>query len=177
MLPQHWVQEAGDKQTWIRNFAHKCVLNWRGGKKTVPFNLTTNTPTFFTPPSSYTYPAFVLTFEALEAPYFCRETVLKFPDCRYTDNKPTLVPEEFDLEENINFCKDVSVDERVNADNKMEKNPTYCHLIKTRIPQRLFDKGPSPPTCHLHSRKEKTSSLLRSTIRSSSCNGTMALAI
>ncbi len=37
LLPQHWVQEAGDKQTWMGNYRDNCVLNWRGGKKTVPF--------------------------------------------------------------------------------------------------------------------------------------------
>jgi hypothetical protein len=26
LLPQHWVQEAGDRQTWMVNLAHHCVL-------------------------------------------------------------------------------------------------------------------------------------------------------
>jgi hypothetical protein len=43
LSPQHWAQEAGDGQTWMGIFAHKFVFNWEGGKKTVPFNLTTNT--------------------------------------------------------------------------------------------------------------------------------------
>jgi hypothetical protein len=37
LLPQHWAQEAGDKQTWMGNYRDSCVLNWRGGKKTVSF--------------------------------------------------------------------------------------------------------------------------------------------
>ncbi len=35
----HWVQEAGDGQTWMENFERECVLNWHGGgKKTVLFD-------------------------------------------------------------------------------------------------------------------------------------------
>ncbi len=64
---------------------------------------------FFMPSSSHAYHACVLTFKALEAPYFRRETVLQYPGRRYSDDKPVLVPEEFVVEENINFCKDMSV--------------------------------------------------------------------
>jgi hypothetical protein len=56
---------------------------------------------FSTAPSSCAYHAFALTFKALEAPYFCRETVLQFPGCRYTENKSALVPEKVFAEENI----------------------------------------------------------------------------
>jgi hypothetical protein len=73
------VQEAGDEQTWIGNFAHNCVLNWKGGKKTIPFGLTTNTSIFFMALSTCTHCAFVTTFKALEALYFCREIVLQYP--------------------------------------------------------------------------------------------------
>ena len=27
LLPQHWMQEAVDRQTWMVNFAQECVLN------------------------------------------------------------------------------------------------------------------------------------------------------
>jgi hypothetical protein len=37
LLPQHWVQEAGDEQTWMGNYRDNCVLNWRGGKKNSSF--------------------------------------------------------------------------------------------------------------------------------------------
>jgi hypothetical protein len=30
LLPQHWAQESGDRQTWMENYAHKCVFNWKG---------------------------------------------------------------------------------------------------------------------------------------------------
>ena len=80
LSPQHWAQEAKDKQTWMGNFESECVLNWRGGgKKTVPFDPSTNTPIFTTAPSSRAYRAFATTFEALEAPYYRKETVLQYP--------------------------------------------------------------------------------------------------
>jgi hypothetical protein len=68
LLPQHWSQEAGDKQTWMVNYRDNCVFNWRGGKKTVPFQPTTNVPVFYTASSSWNYCAFATTFEAMEAP-------------------------------------------------------------------------------------------------------------
>jgi hypothetical protein len=68
--PQHWVQEAGDEQTWMGNYRDSCVLNWRGGKKTVPFQPTTNVPVFYMASSPRSYRAFATTFEAMEAPYF-----------------------------------------------------------------------------------------------------------
>jgi hypothetical protein len=101
-------RETG-KHEWI--FCTRVCLNWKGEKKTAPFNSTTNTPIFFMSPSSCTYHVFTLTFEALEGPYFHMETVFQFSRCRYTANKPALVPEEFVVEENINFCKHMSVDE------------------------------------------------------------------
>jgi len=41
LSPQHWVQEAGDEQTWMelkRQWPYACVLHWNGGKKTFPIN-------------------------------------------------------------------------------------------------------------------------------------------
>jgi hypothetical protein len=52
LSPQHWGQEAGDKQTWMGNYRNDCVLNWRGGKKTIPSQPTTNMPVFYTASSS-----------------------------------------------------------------------------------------------------------------------------
>ena len=80
LSPQHWVQEAGDGQTWTGNFVRGCVLNWHGGgKKTVLFDPSTNTPIFTTAPSSRAYRTFATAFEALEAPYYPKETVLQYP--------------------------------------------------------------------------------------------------
>jgi hypothetical protein len=72
LSPQHWAQEAGHSQIWMGNFAHCCVLHWRGGKKKVPFDSSFNTPFFYTASSSSTYHAFAVTFEAMEAPFFRR---------------------------------------------------------------------------------------------------------
>jgi hypothetical protein len=38
LSPQHWAQEAGDRQKWMVNLAHHCILQWADGRKTVPFN-------------------------------------------------------------------------------------------------------------------------------------------
>ncbi len=43
LSPQHWAQEAGDRQTWMINGAHHCILQWADGQKTVPFNKSSNT--------------------------------------------------------------------------------------------------------------------------------------
>jgi hypothetical protein len=92
LSPQHWVQEAGDGQTWMGNFERECVLNWHwGGKKTVLFDPTTNTPIFTMAPSSRAYHAFATTFEALEAPYYQKETVLQYPGHYLMDNEPAFL--------------------------------------------------------------------------------------
>jgi hypothetical protein len=77
LLPQHRAQKAkamgGKGKTWMENYWDKCVLCWKGGKfcKSIPFNESTNTPIFYSAPFSKGYRAFVTTFEACEAPYFC----------------------------------------------------------------------------------------------------------
>ena len=73
LLPQHWAQEAGDKQTWMklkRQWPYDCILNWKGGKKTIPHQPSTNVPVFYTASSSTHYCAFTPTFEAMEASFF-----------------------------------------------------------------------------------------------------------
>jgi hypothetical protein len=75
------------------NFERECVLNWHwGGKKTVLFDPSTNTPIFTMAPSSRAYRAFATTFEALEAPYYCKETVLQYPGCHLMDDEPVFAP-------------------------------------------------------------------------------------
>jgi hypothetical protein len=88
----------------------------RGKENRFP-SIQTPTHQFFTAPSSCTYHVFALTFEALEALYFCRETVIQYPRCRHTEDKSVLVPEEFVAEDNLNFFKDKSVNEGANADD------------------------------------------------------------
>ncbi len=91
-------------------------MNWKGGKKAVPFQPTTNVPVFYTAPSSHSYRAFAATFEAMEAPYFQRERVIQFPGHR--DLMDDIVPEEFVVEENLNYDKEALVDEGVTEDDK-----------------------------------------------------------
>ena len=99
LSPQHWAQEAGDGQTWMVNGAHHCVLQWANGRKTVPFNKTSNTPVFYTASSSCAYQAFTGTFEAMEASFFQRETVLQIPRHRLLREDAEVTPEEFIAEE------------------------------------------------------------------------------
>ena len=72
-------------------------------------------------PSSHAYRAFAATFEALEAPYYRKETVLQYPHHNLMNDEPALVPEEFDAEENLNYEKDMSVDKGVDSDNDTVK--------------------------------------------------------
>jgi hypothetical protein len=101
LLPQHWAQEVGDRQTWMVNLNHHCILQWADGRKTVPFNKSSNTPVFYTVFSSRAYQAFAGTFEALEAPFFQRETVIQIPGCRLLREDTEITPEEFIAKEEL----------------------------------------------------------------------------
>ena len=82
LLPQQWAQEAKDGETWMqfkREFPYDCVLNWKGGKKTIPNQPSTNVRVFYTASSLLRYHAFTATFKAMEASFFRREQVLQFP--------------------------------------------------------------------------------------------------
>jgi hypothetical protein len=140
LSPQHWVQEAGDEQTWMGNYRDSCVLNWRGGKKTAPFQPMTNVPVFYMASSSRSYRAFATTFEAMEAPYFQQERVLEFPGHR--DLMADIVPEEFVAEENLNYDKEVSVDEGVSEDNKTIKTSNLLSLPADESPSEVIHRGP-----------------------------------
>jgi hypothetical protein len=39
LLPQHWAQEARDKQTWMGNYRNDCVLHWKGRQENNPFSI------------------------------------------------------------------------------------------------------------------------------------------
>ena len=72
LSPQHWAQEAGDDYpmpngTRMENMASHCILIWKQGscRKLITFNSATNTPIFFTAPSSGSYHAFISTFHAI----------------------------------------------------------------------------------------------------------------
>jgi hypothetical protein len=70
LSPQHWMQEARDEKTWVGNYRNDCVLHWRGGNKTIPFQSTSNVPVFNTASSSQSYRMFAATFKVMEALYF-----------------------------------------------------------------------------------------------------------
>jgi hypothetical protein len=85
LSPQHWAQEAKNEETWIefkREFPYGCILNWKGGKKTIPNQPSTKVPVFYTTSSSLRYCPFAATFEAMEASFFRREQVLQYPGQR-----------------------------------------------------------------------------------------------
>ncbi len=135
-MPQHFAQEAGNSQTWMGNFAHCCVLHWYGSKKTVPFDLSSNTPIFYTALSSSTYRAFAATFEAMEAPFFWRETVLQLPPGQRFLREHA-VPEEFVAKEDLHRDTTKSVD-MVDKDNE-----TVCtsNLPSPPIEEGLSDQS------------------------------------
>jgi hypothetical protein len=132
LLPQHWVQEAGDKHplpdgTWCKNTATHNILYWdqKHFQKSVPHCSSTNTPVFYMAPLLRAYQAFALTFEALEAPYFCQEHVLQYPGRRPIATEGPFYPidllscEEFIAEENLLLDKQQkSVNEGVTEDNE-----------------------------------------------------------
>jgi hypothetical protein len=140
LLPQHWAQEAGGEQTWMGNCRDSCVLNWRGGKKTVPFQPTTSVLVFYMASSSRSYPAFAATFEAMEAPYFQREKILEFPGRR--DLMDDNVPEEFVVEENLDYDKEVSVNEGVLEDNETIKTSNLPPPPADKNPSEAIHRGP-----------------------------------
>jgi len=123
LSPQHWVQEAGDEQTWMelkRQWPYNCILHLKGGKKTIPHQPSSNVPVFYTASSLTRYSAFTATFEAMEASFFQREKVLQYPGCR--DLLDDIDPVEFIAEKNLNYKEtETSEDEGVNEDDETIK--------------------------------------------------------
>jgi hypothetical protein len=136
LSPQHWVQEVADNKTQMGNFAHCCVLNWCRGQKTKPFSTSTNTPTFFKAPSLRTYQAFTITFEAMKAPFFQRETVLQVPGCMLLKEVAEITPEEFVAEEDFHCGNRKGF-----IDNKADKDNKTIHT--SNIPD-ISDKEAAP---------------------------------
>jgi hypothetical protein len=126
LLPQHWVQEAGDGQTWMVNFAHHCILQWADGRKTVPFNKSSNTPVFYTVSSSCAYQAFAGTFEALEAPFFQRETVIQIPGSCLLREDAEIMPEEFIAKDDLH--RGATKKKSLEVDEVDEDDDTVCTL-------------------------------------------------
>jgi len=135
LSPQHWAQEAGDEQTWMelkRQQSFDCVLHWKGGKKTIPHQPSSNVPVFYTASSSTRYRVFTATFEAMEPSFFQREKVLQFPGRR--DLMDDIDPAEF-VAENLNYRKNkMSEDEGVNEDDETIKTSNIPSPVATEEP-------------------------------------------
>ena len=129
LSPQHWAQEAGDNQTFMGSFAHCCTLHWGDGfVKTIPFNPATNTPILHTASNSRTYRVYAAIYEACEAAFYRRETVLQVPGLSVPREAAELDPSEFFAVENVNIHKktrDAVWANDINADDKTvkTKNP------------------------------------------------------
>ncbi len=108
------------------NLAHHCVLQWADGWKTVPFNNSRNTPIFYTVSSSCAYQAFTGTFEALEAPFFQRETVIQIPGCRLLREDAEIMPDEFIAKEDLH--RGATKKKSSEVDEVDKDNGTVCTL-------------------------------------------------
>jgi hypothetical protein len=125
LSPQHWVQEEKDNYPRPKGmrmsldnefyYVHRGQAKY---PKLIPYDPSTNVPILYTAALLRAYHAFATTFEAMEAPFFQRERVLQFPGRGRTINNPKLVPEEFVVEENVNYWKEVLASEGANADDK-----------------------------------------------------------
>jgi hypothetical protein len=129
-----------------------CILFWDGGQKTIPFSTTTNVPTFFTAHSSRMYQTFAATFEACEAPFFQRETVLQVSGRTLLRENAKITPEEFVAEEDFHCGNRKRL-----IDNKVNKDDETIHTSnvpdppdETAAPDEFICHGPlifdpSPP--------------------------------
>ncbi len=157
LSPQHWAQEAGDNQTWMGNFAHCCVLHWFGGQKMVPFHTSTNTPIFHMASSSSTYRALAATFEAMEAPFFWRETALQLPGQWFP--REYIIPEEFVAEEDLHQGEKKSI----NAVDKDDNTVRTLNLPKPPVEEdpsnESIRRGPLTFDLNLPQAKEEGSPL------------------
>jgi hypothetical protein len=101
-------------------------------------------PTLFMAPSSCAYCTFTSTFEALEVPYFHRETVLQFPGHRYTKDEPALFLKSLSWRrtQHTYLPTDVSVNEGVNTDNKTEIMLNLPLPPQDEEPSEAIQQGP-----------------------------------
>jgi hypothetical protein len=121
-------------------------------QKTVTFSTSTNFPTFSTAPSLHTYQTFTDTFEALEAQFFQRETVLQVPGCTLLREDTKIMPEEFVAEEDFH-CGNRKrfIDDKVNEDNKtictskIPDPPDKAAAPDDSIPRGPLTFDPLPP--------------------------------
>jgi len=107
LLPQHWVQEAGDNETWRKFCAllHLALAWWQEDSPLSCIDHHTNLPYSF---SSSTYRVFAATFKAMEAPFFRRETTLQVPRPRFP--RESVISKEFVAEEDLHQGEKKAVD-------------------------------------------------------------------
>jgi hypothetical protein len=101
----------------------------------------------------------------MEASYFRQEKVLEYPGRRDLMNNIELVPEEFAVEENLNYDKELSVNEGVSEDDETIKRSTYLLHLQRRTHPRPSAAVLLPLTLCLHRRRVKTLSLPPPTIK------------
>jgi hypothetical protein len=106
----------------------------------------------FTAPSLRTYQTFAATFEACEAPFFQRETVLQVPGCTLLRENAKITPEEFVAEEDFHRGnRKWLIDSKVNKDDKTIHTSNIPDPPgKTAAPDKSICRGPlifdpSPP--------------------------------
>jgi hypothetical protein len=110
--------------------------------KTIPFQPMTNMPVFYMASSSWSYPTFTPTFKAMEASYFQQEKVLEYPSRRDLMDNIKLVPEEFVVEEKLNYNNEVSVNEGVTEDNNTMKTSNLPPPPADENPSEAIRRGP-----------------------------------
>ncbi len=134
------------------HFEDCCILFWNGGQKTVLFSTLTNVPTFFTTLSLHTYQTFVATFEATEAPFFQRETVLQGPERMLLTEDIEITLEEICGRRGFSsWQQERFFDDKVHKDNKMictsnvPDPPDKMATPDKSIHQGPLTFDPSPP--------------------------------
>ena len=123
-----------------RQWPYDCVLNWRGDKKAISHQPSTNVPVFYTASSSTRYRAFAATLKAMEASFFNREMVLQYPGCQ--DLMDDITPVEFVVEENLNYNKEMSVNEGVTEDDETIKTSNVLLTPAEEPPTEAICRGP-----------------------------------
>ncbi len=110
--------------------------------ETIAFSTTTNDPTFFTAPSFCTHQTFAATFEACEAPFFQRETVLQVPGCTLLRENAEITPEEFVAKEDFHRGnRKQLIDNKVNKDDET--------IFTSNVPDPPDDTAaPDESICH-----------------------------
>ncbi len=109
---------------------------------------------FYTTSSSTRYRTFAATFEVMEVSFFQREKVLQYPGCQDLN----IEPEEFVAEENLNYDKEMSVNEGVGEGNETIKTSNVPSTPTEEPPAEAICRGPLTfdPTPHQEEDEDTT---------------------